>query len=111
MAAENSATLHQFTNDSLRQSSSTTSETMTSAKRLPPGPRTGYFDWSLARRLQIERLDYPLELARTYGDLAYFHLGPVHLYFANHPDLVKEDRKSTRLNSSHEVPSRMPSSA
>jgi cytochrome P450 len=63
---------------------------MTSAKRLPPGPRTGYFDWSLAQRLQTERLDYPLELARTYGDLAYFHLGPVHLYFANHPDLVKE---------------------
>jgi cytochrome P450 len=63
---------------------------MAAAKRFPPGPKTGYFDWSLARRLQTERLDYPLELARTYGDLAYFRLGPVHLYFANHPDLVKE---------------------
>ena len=29
-------------------------------------------------------------------------------HFKNH---VKEDRKSTRLNSSHEIPSRMPSSA
>ena len=27
------------------------------------------------------------------------------------PGQVREDRKSTRLNSSHEVPSRMPSSA
>jgi cytochrome P450 len=58
--------------------------------RFPPGPKTGYFDWSLARRLQNERLDFPLELARTYGDFLHFSLGPVHLYFANHPDLVKE---------------------
>ena len=29
----------------------------------------------------------------------------------NDTDLLKEDRKSTRLNSSHEIPSRMPSSA
>ena len=27
------------------------------------------------------------------------------------PELEKLDRKSTRLNSSHEIPSRMPSSA
>ena len=30
---------------------------------------------------------------------------------AEHPRLTAEDRKSTRLNSSHEIPSRMPSSA
>jgi cytochrome P450 len=60
------------------------------ANRFPPGPHTGFFDLSLAKRLQTERLDYPLELARTYGDFVHFRLGPVHLYFANHPDLVRE---------------------
>jgi cytochrome P450 len=60
------------------------------ANRFPPGPKPGFFDWSLARRLQNERLEFPTELARTYGDLAHFRLGPVHLYFVNHPDLVKE---------------------
>jgi cytochrome P450 len=63
---------------------------MAAANRFPPGPKTGFFDWSLARRLQNERLEFPTELARTYGDLAHIRLGPVHLYFANHPDLVKE---------------------
>src|SRR5580700_11718393 len=36
-----------------------------------PGPKTGFFDFSLARRLQNERLEFPTELARTYGDLAH----------------------------------------
>jgi cytochrome P450 len=63
---------------------------MASVKRFPLGPKSGFFDWSLARRLQNERLEFPTELARTYGDLAHFRLGPVHLYFVNHPDLVKE---------------------
>jgi cytochrome P450 len=63
---------------------------MAAANRFPPGPKTGFFDFSLARRLQNERLEFPTELARTYGDLAHVRLGPVHLYFANHPDLVKK---------------------
>jgi cytochrome P450 len=63
---------------------------MAAANRFPPGPKSGFFDWSLARRLQNERLEVPTELARTYGDLAHVRLGPVHLYFVNHPDLVKE---------------------
>jgi cytochrome P450 len=63
---------------------------MSAGNRFPPGPRHGFFDLSLARRLQTERLEYPLELARTYGDFVYSKVGPFHLYFANHPDLVKE---------------------
>ncbi len=59
-------------------------------RRFPPGPRHGFFDLTLARQLQTDRLGYPLQLARTYGDLIYSRLGPIHLYFANHPDLVKE---------------------
>lgn len=63
---------------------------MATANRFPPGPKTGYFDWALAKRLQNERLEFPTELARTYGDLVHFRFGPVHLYFVNHPDFVRE---------------------
>ena len=35
----------------------------------------------------------------------------VTIYFADSSKLREQDRKSTRLNSSHNVPSRMPSSA
>ena len=40
-----------------------------------------------------------------FDDLTFFDCGGIRLL------LEKRDRKSTRLNSSHEIPSRMPSSA
>ena len=54
--------------------------------------------------------------SRGYRDLASITLGEVHdahQYYANQllPSLYPADRKSTRLNSSHERLSRMPSSA
>src|ERR1700733_15872577 len=63
---------------------------MSAGNRFPPGPRHGFFDLSLARRLQAERHEYLLELARTYGAFVYSKVGPFHLYFANHPDLVRD---------------------
>jgi cytochrome P450 len=63
---------------------------MAAIKRFPPGPKAAFFGWSLARRFQRELLELPTELARTYGDLVHLRLGPIHLYFVNHPDLVRE---------------------
>jgi cytochrome P450 len=63
---------------------------MAAVKRFPPGPKSGLLGWSLARRFQRELLEFPTELARTHGDLVHVRLGPVHLYFVNHPDLVRE---------------------
>jgi cytochrome P450 len=31
-----------------------------------------------------------MKVAREYGDLPYFRLGPYHVYLVNHPDLVRE---------------------
>ena len=51
------------------------------------------------------------------GDRAIYHLGYLAIDMAKMPVLrdldmaIKEDRKSTRLNSSHKTVSRMPSSA
>jgi cytochrome P450 len=36
--------------------------------------------------------------ARTYGDIAYFRLGSVNVFFASHPDLVKEVLITQRQN-------------
>ena len=51
----------------------------------------------------------PSEGLSLFGDLKY-KPGFTHFDYAN-PQAPKGDRKSTRLNSSHEIPSRMPSSA
>ena len=45
-----------------------------------------------------------VRLVQTARDLTEFHV-------ASRPSADVVDRKSTRLNSSHEIPSRMPSSA
>ena len=58
----------------------------------------------------------PNMLRITWNGLA-LHGGPLPGYAASHGcvrmpyDFARRDRKSTRLNSSHEIPSRMPSSA
>jgi cytochrome P450 len=59
-------------------------------RTLPPGPKNGVFGLTSARRLDRERLDFPLELARTYGDIVSFRLGPVRAFLLNHPDFVRE---------------------
>ena len=41
----------------------------------------------------------------------FVELGDLYTFKGNNDFFTDEDRKSTRLNSSHEVPSRMPSSA
>jgi cytochrome P450 len=51
----------------------------------PPGtPIRGNLDAFTGRRL-----DFFLEVARQYGDLASFRLGPKRVFLASHPDLVE----------------------
>ncbi len=63
---------------------------MSVARQRPPGPPTGFFGMGHVRRLRTRLLEYPTELARTYGDLVYVRMGPIRAYFVNHPDLVRE---------------------
>jgi cytochrome P450 len=39
-----------------------------------------------------------MKMAREYGDLAYFRLGPQHVYLVNHPDLVREILVTNQAN-------------
>jgi cytochrome P450 len=43
-------------------------------------------------------IDFLMKMAREYGDLPYFRLGPQHVYLVNHPDLVREVLVTNQAN-------------
>src|SRR5258708_378152 len=59
-------------------------------RALPPGPSNRF--WGLANlfRIQGTKLLSFSELMASYGDTSYCQLGPYHLYFFNHPDLIHD---------------------
>jgi len=57
--------------------------------RLPPGPPAGFFGLGLANRFRREPLTFLPELARRYGDLVSFRMGPFRTCFAFHPELIR----------------------
>lgn len=58
--------------------------------KYPPGPRDWFFGFQLGRRLQKRTLEFMTDVARNYGDLTYFRLGPFRVYSVNAPSLVRE---------------------
>jgi cytochrome P450 len=55
----------------------------------PPGPKRGLpFSSLLAYRRGP--LPYFQNLARQYGDISFFRIGPQEAFFVNHPDLIKD---------------------
>jgi cytochrome P450 len=56
---------------------------------LPPGPRGTLLGGSL-HDFNTQRLDFFLDVARKYGDLASFRFGPRRMFLASHPDLVEQ---------------------
>lgn len=57
---------------------------------LPPGPKGRFFGLSLARDFAHDPLGFITLIGRTWGDIAYFRMGPVRAAFINHPDLIRE---------------------
>ena len=56
----------------------------------PPGPK-GHRLLGAGPELRRQGLlRFFLNLAADHGDLSHFRIGPFHVYFANHPDLVRE---------------------
>jgi len=56
----------------------------------PPGPKNLFLGATLARRFRNDSLQFITNIGRTYGDIAYFRLGPIRAYFVNHPQLIRE---------------------
>jgi cytochrome P450 len=55
----------------------------------PPGPRN-WLPGANLRAMQYRPHVFLTGIARKYGDAVHFRLGPVHLFFFNHPELVRE---------------------
>ncbi len=58
--------------------------------RYPAGPKDLLCGLMLARRLRKDPLQFITEIGRTYGDMAYFRMGPIRLYVLNHPQLIRD---------------------
>src|SRR5262245_48008268 len=58
--------------------------------RQPPGPKDWLFGLSFVTAIQRRPLQFLTDLARTYGDVALFRVGPIRSYLANHPGLIRE---------------------
>jgi len=58
--------------------------------KYPPGPKDALLGLNLARKFRSHSLAFITEVGRTYGDLAYFRMGPVRAYFVNNPQLIRE---------------------
>ena len=57
--------------------------------RYPPGPK-----WRMlgGQFFSFRRnpLEFLMQMARDYGDISYFKLGPQHTFFLNHPDYIRD---------------------
>lgn len=71
----------------------------------PPGPRSRFPGETLLA-FQRDPSGYLETLARTYGDLVAFRLGPIQTFLLNHPALIKEvlvtQNRNFRLGFAHQ---------
>ncbi|HEY0407526.1 MAG TPA: cytochrome P450 [Pyrinomonadaceae bacterium] len=57
--------------------------------QLPPGPKRKLLGGNFFS-FRRDPLAYLQSLARQYGDIVYFKMGPQEVFFLNHPDYVKD---------------------
>jgi cytochrome P450 len=55
----------------------------------PPGPRSSLPGVNIFT-FRRDPLGYLTRVSQKYGDIAYFKLGPQHVYLLNHPDYIKD---------------------
>src|SRR5580692_1850880 len=56
---------------------------------LPPGPAGTWIGGNI-REFANRRLDFFLDIARKYGDIASFRFGPRRIFLVSHPDLIEQ---------------------
>jgi cytochrome P450 len=57
--------------------------------KTPSGPRAR-FPFAFLRAMQRRPIPFFTRLAREYGDVSQFRVGPQQIVFLNHPDLIRE---------------------
>jgi cytochrome P450 len=63
--------------------------TKTARRGLPPGPKGAFISGNL-KQFAARRLDFFLDVAREYGDLASFRFGPRRVFLVSDPDLIEQ---------------------
>ena len=60
----------------------------------PPGPRINLalavIGQMLPRLFPFDPLEFARNIARDFGDIAHYSVGPLHVYQLNHPDLARQ---------------------
>jgi cytochrome P450 len=60
----------------------------------PPGPRINLglavIGQMLPKLFPFDPLEFGLGIARDYGDIAHYSVGPLHVYQLNHPDFARQ---------------------
>ena len=57
--------------------------------RYPAGP-TARYPFQFLVEVARNPLAMMIAMAREYGDIAHYKIGPQHLFFFNHPDLIRD---------------------
>ena len=64
------------------------------SRKYPPGPRVNLLLALIAQTLPkwfpFDPLEFNLTLARQFGDIAYYRVGPLRVYQLNHPNLARQ---------------------
>ena len=58
-------------------------------RRYPAGP-TSRYPFQFLVEVARNPLAMMIAMARDYGDIAHYKIGPQHLFFFNHPDLIRD---------------------
>jgi cytochrome P450 len=56
----------------------------------PPGPKGGLFGLDNVTHFKRDPLHFLMSVARDYGDMVYFRMGPYQMYQVHTPDLIRE---------------------
>jgi len=60
-----------------------------SGNGFPPGPKAR-FPFQFFLEVARNPLAMMIAMSRDYGDIAHYKIGPQHLFFFNHPDLIRD---------------------
>ena len=63
-------------------------------RKYPNGPNISFplvlIEQMFPSKYPFDPLAFNLSIARKFGDIAYFRLGPLRVYQLNHPELIRQ---------------------
>lgn len=72
------------------KTAATSARTNDAPVQRPPGPKRSFLPGGHLFQFRRNSLRFLTNVAREHGDISYFRLANQHVYFINHPDLVRD---------------------